>query len=156
MRHGTIDSTFPRTRRDSLCNDIFYCNKNQPFIAIVKFKFKGGRYNKPIPRRIIEQAGIGRGKFATAKAATSLHLFRRKEFMGVMHGSSPFRDYMQWLRMKSRKVSVRLDYFNSDRPSIQNRPALFNHLFPWAMDGVRALCSNGKSLRATDPSPNNS
>lgn len=57
----------------------------------------GGAYNRPIPRRIIEAAGIPRGSFATRKRAGSVLLFHRDSFLAP--GS--LEDFLSWLREQS-------------------------------------------------------
>lgn len=54
----------------------------------------GGRYNRPLARRIIESAGIPRGSFAVHKRAGSVLFFRRESFLSP--GS--FEDFTRWLR----------------------------------------------------------
>jgi hypothetical protein len=53
----------------------------------------GGSYNRPIPRRIIETAGIPRGSFATRKRAGSVLLFHRDSFLCP----SSLEDFLRWL-----------------------------------------------------------
>ncbi|MEI7781406.1 MAG: hypothetical protein WCJ18_05705 [Planctomycetota bacterium] len=40
----------------------------------------GGRYNRPIPRRIVEEAGIARGAFGRRKNAVNPHPFNRNKW----------------------------------------------------------------------------
>ena len=54
----------------------------------------GGSYNRPIPRRIIETAGIPRGSFATRKRAGSVLFFHRDSFLSP----SSLEDFLDWLR----------------------------------------------------------
>jgi hypothetical protein len=54
----------------------------------------GGRYNRPIARRIIESAGIPRGAFAVHKRAGSVLFFRRDSFLSP----SSLEDFTRWLR----------------------------------------------------------
>jgi hypothetical protein len=54
----------------------------------------GGRYNRPISRRIIESAGIPRGSFAVRKRAGSVLFFRSDSFLSP--GS--LEDFTRWLR----------------------------------------------------------
>jgi hypothetical protein len=53
----------------------------------------GGSYNKPIPRRIVETAGIARGQFATRKSGISMARSARKEYLVP----SSRRDFFTWL-----------------------------------------------------------
>jgi hypothetical protein len=57
----------------------------------------GGRYNRPIARRIIESAGIPRGTFAVHKRAGSVLFFRRDSFLSP----SSLKDFTCWLRDQS-------------------------------------------------------
>jgi hypothetical protein len=54
----------------------------------------GGRYNRPIPRRIIESAGIPRGSFAVHKRAGSVLFFQRDSFLSP----NSLEDFIRWLR----------------------------------------------------------
>jgi hypothetical protein len=54
----------------------------------------GGRYNRPIARRIIESAGIPRGTFAVHKRAGSVLFFQRDSFLSP----SSLEDFTCWLR----------------------------------------------------------
>jgi hypothetical protein len=54
----------------------------------------GGSYTRPIPRRIIETAGIPRGTFATRKRAGSVLFFHRDSFLSP----SSLEDFLGWLR----------------------------------------------------------
>ena len=53
----------------------------------------GGRYNRPLARRIIETAGIPRGSFAVHKRAGSVLFFQRDSFLSP--GS--LEDFTRWL-----------------------------------------------------------
>lgn len=54
----------------------------------------GGRYNRPLARRIIESGGIPRGTFAVHKRAGSVLFFQRNSFLSP----SSLEDYTRWLR----------------------------------------------------------
>ena len=54
----------------------------------------GGRYNRPLARRIIESGGIPRGAFAVHKRAGSVLFFQRDSFLSP----SSLEDYTRWLR----------------------------------------------------------
>lgn len=54
----------------------------------------GGRYNRPLARRIIESAGIPRGAFAVHKRAGSVLFFQRHSFLSP----DSLQDYQRWLR----------------------------------------------------------
>lgn len=57
----------------------------------------GGNYNRPVPRRIVEEAGVPRGEFAVEKKSVSLTLSRPNVFWsGGFVG-----DYWYWLRTRS-------------------------------------------------------
>jgi len=53
----------------------------------------GGAYNRPICRRILEEAGVPRGLFGVAKKYTSVLLFDRRAFLSARS----WRDYSHWL-----------------------------------------------------------
>lgn len=57
----------------------------------------GGRYNRPIARRIVEEAGIPRGMFATSKKGVSLQLSHPGVFWSAAFADS----YLDWLRERS-------------------------------------------------------
>ena len=54
----------------------------------------GGDYNRPIQRRLVEEAGVPRYSFATVKNAASVLLFERKSFLS----QASLADYHQWLQ----------------------------------------------------------
>ena len=54
----------------------------------------GGRYTRPLARRIIETAGIPRGSFAVRKRAGSVLFFQRDSFLSP----SSLEDFTRWLR----------------------------------------------------------
>lgn len=96
---------------------------------------RSGPYERPIPRRIVEQAGIARDAFARRKTATAVHLFRRQEFDRFLAGSAALRDYMTWIRDQSRSRAPpdvsNYPQRSADRETIE--VPLFRHLFPWAL-----------------------
>ena len=97
---------------------------------------RGNRYDRPIPRRIVEQAGIERFRFGTRKTATAVHLFRRTEFDRFFAGTESLRDYMRWIRRHSRQQPPPSgsDY-PLNVPSLEEiEVPLFRHLFPWAIE----------------------
>jgi hypothetical protein len=53
----------------------------------------GGRYNRPLARRIIETAGIPRGTFAVRKQAGSVLFFQRHSFLSP----TSLEDFTRWL-----------------------------------------------------------
>jgi hypothetical protein len=58
----------------------------------------GGSYNKPIPRRILEEAGIDRTRFATGKSGVSVVPWARSEYL--LPASR--RDFLDWLADRRR------------------------------------------------------
>ena len=93
------------------------------------------RYNRPIPRRIIEQAGIKRDSFGVRKTAVNVHLFRRKEFDRFFAGTPSFRDYMMWIRKQSRLAPPPTEEYPLTVPPRERiEVPLFRQLFPWAME----------------------
>ena len=54
----------------------------------------GGNYNRPIPRRIAEEAGIPRAAFGIRKRGTSVWLAER----AIFRSSPSLNDYWAWLR----------------------------------------------------------
>lgn len=53
----------------------------------------GGRYSRPVARRIIEEAGVRRGCFAARKRAASVLLFHRDSFLSA----TSLQDFLEWL-----------------------------------------------------------
>jgi hypothetical protein len=93
------------------------------------------RYDRPIPRRIIEDAGIKRGSFGTRKTAVNVHLFRRKEFDRFLAGTPSFRDYMQWIRKQSQTSPPPTEEYPLTVPPREHiEVPLFRQLFPWALE----------------------
>lgn len=91
-------------------------------------------YDRPIARRIIEEAGIARGSFATRKTATAVHLFRRVDFDRFMPGTPSFRDFLRWLREESRNNPAPKTAAELTTPAREPvEVPLFRHLFPWAL-----------------------
>ena len=58
----------------------------------------GGQYNRPIARRIIEESGVPRGKFAATKKAASVLFFERDSFLSP----DSLRDFRTWLAAHSK------------------------------------------------------
>lgn len=58
----------------------------------------GGSYNKPIARRILEEAGIARGRFATDKSGVSALPHSRRDYLSA----SSHRDLLAWLGEQHR------------------------------------------------------
>ena len=106
-----------------------------------------GQYDRPVPRRIVEQAGLQRGSFALRKTAVNVHLFRRHEFDRFLAESESFRDYMQWLRKQSHIMQpLPVDDYprtTSFREVIE--VPLFRHLFPWALELAKKSYLNPES-----------
>lgn len=90
-------------------------------------------YNRPICRRVLEEAGVPRELFGQSKQAASVLFFRRHE-----HLSDASRvDYELWLehhglvlpRQGVRRVATALRALLPGSP----RDHAFRHLFPWAL-----------------------
>jgi hypothetical protein len=62
----------------------------------------GGDYDRPIPRRIVEQAGVPRGSFARTKLGTALHMLRAPEDLR----SASRRDFEAFLRERLGAAAV--------------------------------------------------
>ncbi len=62
----------------------------------------GGSYNKPIPRRILEEAGIARGRFATKKRGVSNVPRDRSKYLIA----SSRDDFLDWLTDRRRRVGA--------------------------------------------------
>jgi hypothetical protein len=58
----------------------------------------GGAYNKPIARRILEEAGIDRSRFATGKSGVSMVPWARSEYLIP----ASRRDFLDWLADQRR------------------------------------------------------
>jgi len=99
----------------------------------------GNTYDRPVARRIIEEAGIPRGRFATRKTATAVHLFRRSEFDRFFTGTDSLRDYLRWLRRQSRETPPpAVDaYPLTTTPRETIEVPLFRQLLPWALAHAR-------------------
>ena len=63
----------------------------------------GGAYNRPICRRVIEEAGIPRGRFALSKKAASVLFFGGDGFLSP----ASLLDYQSWLKSESREWKER-------------------------------------------------
>ena len=59
----------------------------------------GGAYSRPIPRRIVETAGIERGSFGVSKRATSVLLHNEPQFLT----DESLERYLAWLRLRRRE-----------------------------------------------------
>ena len=106
-----------------------------------------GQYDRPVPRRIVEQAGLQRGSFALRKTAVNVHLFRRHEFDRFLAESESFRDYMQWLRKQSHIMQPLPadDYPRTTSFREVIEVPLFRHLFPWALELAKKSYLNPES-----------
>lgn len=126
----------------------------------------GGDYSRPICRRIIEEAGVARGTFATQKKATWVHFLGGRDFLT----SASLRSYLAWLRdnrgawlRRGRVppvVSLELDrlelagrnllrmapdperkktLLTRVRGAIAERPTrLRRYVYPWALEQLKA------------------
>ncbi len=109
----------------------------------------GGQYDRPICRRIIEEAGVERGLFARAKNATAVVLWNPNE--GFLPDES-MQDYTRWLRhhvpewLRRRIIPPS---WKADARSLVSRlpggwrllrgaatPYFFS-LFPWALEHAK-------------------
>ena len=73
--------------------------------------------------------------FGRKKAATSLHLFKEKEFMRYMPGSESFRDYMMWIRPAIKRIAAKKTVYKTRTILVpRSRCQYFQHLFPWALE----------------------
>lgn len=63
------------------------------------FLIPGSDYNRPIPRRIVEEAGIPRSAFGTRKTATDLLAWQERDFLGGPAAA----DYLAWLKAGRRE-----------------------------------------------------
>jgi hypothetical protein len=98
----------------------------------------GLHYDRPIPRRILESAGINRDKFARLKSAITIQLFRKAEFEHFMPGSASFIDYMKWIRKQSTlqpPVDDTVELGVTPRENVE--VPLFRHMFPWALEKLK-------------------
>ncbi len=102
---------------------------------------KNRQYDRPIPRRIIEASGIEREQFGNRKTATTVHLFREKEFERFFAGTESFRDYMRWVRRLSRQhAPPPSEFYKITSPKRETiEIPLVRQLFPWAVDRCKAL-----------------
>ena len=53
----------------------------------------GGNYNRPVPRRILEEAGVPRGRFAASKRAASMLFFESDSFLA----EESLSEFDRWL-----------------------------------------------------------
>jgi hypothetical protein len=124
----------------------------------------GGDYNRPICRRIIEEAGIPRGSFANHKSANSVLYYERNGFLSP----NSLADYLQWIKQCSRNgiahpcskktwqqvacsvVAQSLFLISNLAPkklhrfktiayrfTMVERKELFRYVFPWALERAR-------------------
>lgn len=95
-------------------------------------------YDRPLPRRIIEEAGFIRGEFGVRKTAINVHLFRRHEFDRFLAGTPSFRHYMQWLRDQSELSAPPVEEYPRTSPLRETvEVPLFRQLFPWALEQAK-------------------
>lgn len=126
----------------------------------------GGHYDRPIPRRIIEEAGVPRGEFAIKKKAGGHATYNRadhfsvrglkdyKQFVKKSHASIPRSRYILWyllaqgqhllwrLLRTRRKQAVPTSKYQRRFPFLLNSSPLripWKHmfLFQWAFDSLR-------------------
>ena len=107
----------------------------------------GGDYDRPICRRIIEDAGVERGLFARAKNATAVVLWNPNE--GFLPEES-MQDYTRWLRHHApgwlRRRMLPPSWRAQAHNVISHLPGgwrvfdghrFFYHLFPWALETAK-------------------
>ncbi len=133
-----------------------------------------GMFNdRPIPRRILEEAGIPRGSFAGAKRATSAGIHSDgpsalatatvqsvRDFAGGE--SRPFtfrrRPFPKWRRIGltlARRLRVRRAYAWLERPrrkAVRHQPEFGNLLLRWAVDTVKPRYSAAAAILGADRS----
>ncbi len=139
----------------------------------------GGRYDRPLPRRIAEEAGLPRERFGVRNRATShVHLTGPAEFCGEaladccrfteeLHGKiAPWR-VAYWraqarIRLESwrrfggrRKRYVRPSLLQRRIPFFANKapipiPWTFLHTFQWAFASLRGRYRPGANLLPPD------
>ena len=122
-----------------------------------------GKYNKPICRRIVEEAGVPREYFGITKKASSVLFFKKHSFLSpssqenyyrwlrkhfwlsVFIGKSKLFNYLQTLaRIAGRGIQafttaapVQLRFvlwFAKKLEGFGNKEYLFRHVFPWAIE----------------------
>lgn len=64
----------------------------------------GGTYDRPIPRRIAEEAGVARNLFGQRKKAVTIHVFRNRRLMPEVIRAAARS------RLRRQKISVRIRY----------------------------------------------
>lgn len=109
------------------------------------FLISGSSYNRPIPRRIAEEAGVPRGIFGMRKAATDLRAWEEREFLSP----GAFADYQRWL--KENRGSW---YRRFRLPPIRNAAAdnALHRLNVLATRGVNRLAGVARRLSRLLPS----
>jgi hypothetical protein len=98
----------------------------------------GGRYNRPLARRIIESAGIPRGTFAVHKRAGSVLFFQRHSFLSP----DSLRDFQRWLRDHTEEWRTRgleLPALEPGRRTLKQRAAA---LASWIVRGLSWMSGN--------------
>lgn len=126
----------------------------------------GGDYNRPICRRIIEEAGIPRGSFAIHKSANSVLFYERNGFLSP----NSLADYRQWIKQCPRNgvlhpcrrktlrqaacsvVAQGLNLIANIAPAklhrlktiayrftMVERRELFRYVFPWALERTKEV-----------------
>ncbi|WP_119460670.1 hypothetical protein [Rhodospirillaceae bacterium SYSU D60014] len=123
----------------------------------------GGDYNRPICRRIVEEAGVPRGMFAREKRATAVVLWDRREPFLTDRSLEDYRDWLHRLSWRflrqGRLPPLYLDRVSTARLALKRQverlpsgivsrladlpgawrvlsiktPPLFYFLFPWAI-----------------------
>jgi hypothetical protein len=132
-----------------------------------------GMFNdRPIPRRILEEAGIPRGSFADAKRATSASIHSDgpralsaatvrslRDFAAAEGRTLAFhrRPFPRWRRLAlslSRRVGARRLYAWIERPrrkAVRHQPEFGNLLLRWAVETIRPRYSSAMDvLSGTD------
>jgi hypothetical protein len=104
----------------------------------------GGDYDRPICRRIVEEAGVERGLFGQKKNATAVVLWNPKE--GFLPEES-LQDYTRWLRSHVPGWSIIPLKWKTHAYSLMSRlpggwrfsrnPEYFFKLFPWALEQAK-------------------
>lgn len=126
----------------------------------------GGDYNRPLCRRIIEEADIPRGSFAIHKSANSVLFYERNGFLSP----KSLADYRRWIKQCTRSgtahpcskktlrqiacsvVAQGLNLISSIAPrklhrfktiayrfTMVERQELFRYVFPWALERTKEV-----------------
>jgi hypothetical protein len=165
LRTGFIHVPMPWFAASQMYNveEISHSPEMRPWVL-------GTDNDRPIPRRILEEAGVPRGTFADAKRATSaplqmlgpsgmapasrasLEAFAAARGETIRFSPRPFPRWRRFLYSRSRRLKLRSVAEFLERPRrkvVRHQPEFGNLLLRWAVEIVRPRYADAEKIDAS-------